>query len=253
MKQHYFICVLYFLCISGCGDSQLSSSDAEQTKDWKLVWSDEFDRPGLPDSTKWTYETGFIRNNEAQYYTFARPENARVESGMLIIESRKEQYQDAGYTSASLNTLGKADWTYGRFEVRAKLPTGNGMWPALWMLGVNRKEVGWPACGELDIMENVGFDPDVIHANIHTEKYNHVKKTNKGNKITVAKPYEDFHVYAMEWFPDHIDFFVDDTRYFTFNNEGSGWQAASIRPSTPTKTEALPTTSASFRRCCGTE
>ncbi len=190
--------------------------------DWQLVWSDEFDKPGLPDAKKWGYEVGFIRNNEKQYYTKERAENARVENGSLVIESRKEQYKNADYTSASLNTAKTATWTYGKIEVRAKLPTGKGMWPAIWMLGVNMPEVGWPKCGEIDIMENVGYDPDVIHANIHTEKYNHVKKTGKGSKTTIKKPSQDFHIYKVEWFPDRLDFFVDDQKYFTYENDGEG-------------------------------
>ena len=206
--------------------------------EWKLVWSDEFDKPGLPDPAKWDYETGFIRNNEQQYYTRQRKENARVEDGMLIIEARKEQWKNdtydpaasrgrrsrefADYTSASLNTLGKASWTYGRIEVRAKLPMGRGTWPAIWTLGTNRREARWPACGEIDIMEFVGFEPAVIHANIHTKKYNHALGTGKGDKINIADASEAFHVYAIEWEADRIDFFVDDQKYFTFRNEGTG-------------------------------
>lgn len=204
---------------------------------WKLVWSDEFDRDGMPDPNKWGYEEGYIRNNERQYYTRARKENARVEKGVLIIESRKEKFPNARhtpgsddwkraefaeYTSASLTTRGKGEWTYGRMEVRAKLPTGRGMWPAIWMLGTNISEVGWPRCGELDIMENVGFDPDVIHANVHTQAYNHVKKTNKGNSIKVEKPHADFHVYSMDWTPEQVEFFVDGKKYFSFANEKTG-------------------------------
>lgn len=206
---------------------------------WKLVWSDDFDTPGLPDPAKWDYETGFIRNNEQQYYTRERKENARVEDGMLVIEARKEQWKNpayeagakdkkgrrgrefAEYTSASLTTRGKASWTYGRIEVRAKLPAGRGTWPAIWMLGTNR-QAGWPACGETDIMEFVGFEPGIIHANIHTKKYNHVLGTGKGDKITIADASTAFHVYAVEWYPDRMDFFVDQQKYFTFRNEGTG-------------------------------
>ena len=203
-----------------------------QADDWKLVWSDEFDKPGLPDESKWTYEEGFIRNRESQYYTRARKENARVEDGVLVIEARKERYKNpragrrgpefAEYTSASVNTKGKVAWRGGRIEVRAKLPTGKGMWPAIWMLGTNINQVGWPACGEIDIMENVGYDPDVIHANIHTKAYNHSIGTGKGSKITIPKPYDDFHVYAVEWTQEKMDFYVDDQKYFTYENEGTG-------------------------------
>lgn len=189
---------------------------------WRLVWGDEFDLPGLPDPARWDYEVGYIRNNERQYYTMRRQENARIEDGMLILEARKEPFKDFDYTSASLITRGSGEWTYGRIEVRAKLPTGKGMWPAIWMLGTNIDSAGWPACGEIDIMENVGFEPNLIHGNIHTQAYNHVKKTNKGASLTVAKPYETFHVYAVEWFTDHIDLFIDEQKYFTFKNEGTG-------------------------------
>ncbi len=96
------------------------------------------------------------------------------------------------------------------------------MWPAIWMLGTNRRQVGWPACGEIDIMENVGYAPDTIHANVHTKKYNHSIGTGKGSKIKADKPYEKFHVYAVEWFEDRMDFYLDDTKYFSFSNEGTG-------------------------------
>jgi beta-glucanase (GH16 family) len=165
-----------------------------------------------------------VRNRELQYYTASREENARVEDGTLVIEARKEPYEGHDYTSASLITKGKATWLYGRVEVRAKLPTGKGMWPAIWMLGGNIPEVGWPACGEIDIMENVGFDPQWIHANIHTEAYNHVDNTGKGSSLRVPDASEAFHVYAIEWFEDRIDFYVDDERYFSFSNEGTGWE-----------------------------
>ena len=205
-----------------CSVEQMSRPEVSFEEQWELVWSDEFNYEGLADETKWSYESGFVRNRERQYYTKARAENARVENGTLIIESRKEKYDKGNYTSASLHTWHKAEWLYGRVEVRAKLPTGKGMWPAIWMLGTNRRQVGWPTCGEIDIMENVGFDPDVIHANIHTKAYNHMKGTNKGAKIRDEKPYEQYHIYAIEWCEDRIDFFFDDQKYFTFENEGKG-------------------------------
>ena len=213
-----------------------SVAHAEQ---WKLVWSDEFDYAGLPDSTRWSYEEGFVRNEELQYYTRARRQNAVVENGMLVIEARREKFKNpaydparendwrkgreyADYTSASLTTQKQASWKYGRIEVRAKLPTGRGMWPAIWMLGTNIDRVGWPACGEIDIMENVGFNPDTVYGTVHTEKFNHVKKTQKGSRIGIPRPYEKFHVYAIEWDSQKIDFFVDSTKYFTFANDGTG-------------------------------
>lgn len=201
---------------------------------WKLSWSDEFDYAGLPDSKRWMSEVGFIRNREAQYYTAGRKENARVENGRLIIEARKEKFPNARgtpgstnwnraefaeVTSASLTTRGIKEQRYGRIEVKAKLPQGRGVWPAIWMLGTNISKAGWPRCGEIDIMEYVGFEPNTIHANIHTGKYNHVKKTGKGNRIQVEKPYEDFHVYAIEWTRERLDFFVDEKKYFTYAKE----------------------------------
>jgi beta-glucanase (GH16 family) len=201
-----------------------------------LVWEDDFETDGLPSTARWNYEEGFIRNEESQFYTSKRSENARQENGLLILEARREPWPNpahvpgstdwrtardyAFYTSASLTT--KATWKYGRIEVRAKIPTGVGMWPAIWMLGTNIGTVGWPKCGEIDIMENVGFDPDVIHANIHTAAYNHTIGTNKGNRITVPRPYDRFHVYAVDWNMDRMDFFVDDSLYFSFANEGTG-------------------------------
>jgi beta-glucanase (GH16 family) len=206
--------------------------------DWKLVWSDEFDQPGLPNPARWTYETGFIRNNEAQYYTKERLENARVENGMLVIEGRKEKFKNpefapdkkgrrgqefAEYTSASITSKGKASWTYGRIEVKAKLPKGRGTWPAIWMLGTSLgTESRWPACGEIDIMEFVGHNPGVVHANVHTAKYNHTKGNGKGDKLKLPDASDAFHVYAFEWYPDRLEFFVDDQHYFTYKNEGSG-------------------------------
>ena len=185
-----------------------------------LVWQDEFDGQGLPDASRWNYEEGFVRNNERQYYTRGRLENARVEGGMLVIEARRERFQGADYTSASLTT--RANWTYGRIEVRAKLPKGRGTWPAIWTLGTDIREVGWPACGEIDIMEHVGFDPGRIHANIHTAAYNHVQRTNKGNNLLVSRPDESFHVYSARWTPTTIEVSVDAQPYFTFAKEPGG-------------------------------
>ena len=197
----------------------LVSSNFASAQEWELSWSDEFDKDGLANDEYWNYEVGKIRNKESQYYTKARKENARIEGDMLIIEAIAESYKGAKHSSASLITRGKKEFLYGRIEVRAKLPTGVGTWPAIWMLGSNFGDVKWPDCGEIDIMENVGFDPDTIHANIHTKTYNHAIGTNKGNKIFVNAPYKDFHVYAVEWFEDHLDFFIDDQKYFSFKNE----------------------------------
>ena len=217
------------LLLTAC--SSLDIANAEPTpfsittaggKTWELIWSDEFETPGLPDPEKWNYEVGLIRNNELQYYTEARAENSRVEDGNLVIEARQEPFEGSAYTSASLITEPKASWTYGRIEVRADIPEGRGMWPAIWMLGENIGEVGWPDCGEIDIMENVGFEPDTIHGTVHTGKYNHVSGTAQGAALSIPQVGKNFHVFAIEWDPQKIDFFVDDRYYFTFANDGQG-------------------------------
>ena len=198
---------------------------------WKLVWSDEFDHDGLPDKTKWDYEEGFVRNHEQQYYTRARPENARVENGLLIIEGRKELFENpkydpaaksqepgknpkqANYTSASLVTLNKASWQFGRIEVRAKLPQGKGVWPAIWTLGANFPSVSWPACGEIDIMEFVGHQPGVVHATLHYSKNGKHKSNGKPLKVDALDT--DFHVYSLDWSADKLDIAFDGKVYQT--------------------------------------
>jgi beta-glucanase (GH16 family) len=186
-----------------------------------LVFSDEFDYEGPPDSAKWDYEKGAVRNNEAQSYT-SRLENARVGNGILLIEGRREAWGGKDYTSASVITKRKAAFLYGRIEVRAKLPTGRGTWPAIWLLGTNIDSVGWPTCGEIDVMENVGFEPLRIYGTVHTRDYNHTKNTGKGSSVVIAPPWEDFHVYSIDWVEDRVDFFVDGAKYFSFANEGRG-------------------------------
>ena len=183
-------------------------------------WQDEFDRPGLPDPALWEYEVGLLRNNERQYYTRERAANARVENGLLVIEAHRERYENADFTSASLTS--RRAFTYGRIDVRARLPKGRGTWPAIWTLGDNIRDVGWPECGEIDIMEHVGFDHGRIHANIHTKAYNHVQGTNKGNSVQVSAPDTEFHLYSAEWTPERISMFVDGARYFTFVKEPGG-------------------------------
>jgi beta-glucanase (GH16 family) len=203
--------------------------------EWALVWSDEFDYKGPPDPTKWTYEDGFVRNEEAQYYT-RRLENARVEDGCLAIEGRREEYPNPGYregsghwrsraktasyTSASVTTSGKASWRYGRVEVRARLPQGRGVWPAIWTLGDSYRTEGWPRCGEIDIMEFVGKDPGLIHATVHFARNGGHGSSHEQHKVDA--PWEDFHVYAMEWFPDRMDFFYDATRIRSFRLDDAG-------------------------------
>jgi len=187
---------------------------------YRLVWSDEFDYSGMPDTTKWGYDIGGRGwgNNELQYYT-NRTENARVGDGKLIIEARKEVYDSNNYTSARMVSRHKGDWLYGRIEVKAKLPSGVGTWPAIWMLPTDWTYGGWPESGEIDIMEHVGFNQGFIHGTVHTGAYNHNIGTQKGASINVPDVSAEFHVYAADWTPEKIDLFVDDSLYFTFPKE----------------------------------
>jgi beta-glucanase (GH16 family) len=193
----------------------------EQTDRRKLVWSDEFDKPGKPDDTRWAYDLADgcpnscgWGNNELQYYTDDQ-KNVRVENGFLIIEAIKEKKGTKDYTSTRIISKTKGDWLYGRIEVRAKLPKGRGTWPAIWMLSTEWKYGGWPESGEIDIMEHVGYDPGVVHGTLHSGKYNHLKGTQQEGKVTVADAMDSFHVYAVDWTKDRVDFFVDDKKYHT--------------------------------------
>lgn len=203
----------------------LLSVNYVRAEQWKLVWSDEFNYQGLPDNTKWDYEEGFVRNDESQYYTRARLENARVEHGLLVIECRKEHFTPANhapveFTSASLITRNKASWKYGRIEVRAKLPQGKGVWPAIWTLGTNLSQVGWPACGEIDIMEFVGKETNNIHGTVHFAVEG--RHQSDSSVMATARPYDSFHVYAIEWSPDRIDFFFDNKKYHSVLLDAAG-------------------------------
>lgn len=204
----------------------ISLSAAGQEKKWTLVWSDEFDYTGLPDSTKWTAETGGNGwgNNELQYYTAGRKENARVGNGLLTIEAIKENWQGKGYTSARLITRNKGDWQYGKVEVKARLPKGRGTWPAIWMLASVPK-LRWPDDGELDIMEHVGYNQGVIHGTVHCKKYNHVINTQKSDTVVVSDCSENFHVYSTEWTKEWVKIAIDGKVFFTFNNEHTGYDA----------------------------
>jgi beta-glucanase (GH16 family) len=192
----------------------------------KLVWSDEFNYNGLPDSTRWNYDTGGHGggNNELQYYTGHRPENARVENGHLVIEAHREKWENRDYTSARLISKGKGDWKYGRIEVRARLPRGTGTWPAIWMLA-STNPLAWPDDGEIDIMEHVGFAHGRIHGTVHTKKYNHVAGTQRGDTIRINDCADNFHIYSVEWEADSLRIAVDSSVYFRFNNERSGYEA----------------------------
>ncbi|RCW33926.1 family 16 glycosylhydrolase [Marinilabilia salmonicolor] len=192
----------------------------------ELVWSEEFDYEGLPDETKWNYDTvgnsyGW-GNNELQYYTVRDKKNAWVDGEYLNITAVREKRDDFNYTSARLTTKEKGDWLYGRMEIRAQVPGGRGIWPAIWMLPTDWEYGGWPESGEIDIMEHVGYDSDSIHTTVHTEAFNHGIGTQKGKATYVPDCEEAFYVYAIEWDEEKIDFFIDDKLVFTFNNTKSG-------------------------------
>jgi beta-glucanase (GH16 family) len=193
-------------------------------KKWKLVWSDEFNYSGLPDSTKWSYDTGGHGwgNHEKQYYREKTIQNSCVKNGMLKIVAVKEKFDVASYTSARLVTKNKGDWKYGRIEVKAKLPKGRGMWPAIWMLPTDWKYGSWPTSGEIDIMEHVGYLPDSVFGTVHTGAYNHRMGTQKGSKVFLKDVADAFHVYTLEWDENHMGIYVDNQLYFTFKNEKKG-------------------------------
>lgn len=183
---------------------------------YELLWSDEFDYEGLPDDTKWNYDVGGsgYGNNELQYYTSDR--NAFVADGYLTIEARKEEQGGMDYTSARLVSRGKGDFLYGKIEVCAKLPSGRGTWPAIWMLPTDWEYGAWPASGEIDIMEHVGYNQDTIHASIHCQSYYHSINTQKTATKYVEGVSDDFHIYSVEWLPDKIMAYIDGELYFTF-------------------------------------
>lgn len=197
---------------------------------WRLVWSDEFNQPdgSAPNPVNWSYDTGGLGwgNKELEYYTL-RTNNSRIEDGKLIIEARQEEFDGKHYTSARLLTLGKASWTYGRFEARIKIPRGQGIWPAFWMLGTNIASVHWPTCGEIDIMENIGKEPGTVHGTAHGPGYSVLGIGNSLTLPTGAAVADDFHVFAVECEPDRITWFLDGRQYFALTPaslpEKTGW------------------------------
>ncbi len=196
---------------------------------WKLVWDDEFNIDGQPDPNKWDFDTSRNKlgwyNNELQYYARNRPENSRISGGKLIIAAIKEKmsgaadYGGQSYTSARMLTRGKAEWKYGFFEIRAKLPCGLGTWPAIWMLG---QAGDWPLLGEIDIMEHVGKKKGEVLGTVHTAAYNHTIGTQKGATIQVPDACDVFHNYQLKWDADQIAIGVDNKYYFQFVNAKDG-------------------------------
>lgn len=191
-----------------------------------LIWSDEFSGTGSVNPKNWNFIEGNgcpelcgFGNNEAQYYT-KNPENISLEDGNLIIQAL--QKEEKGFTSAKITTENIADWRYGYIEVRAKLPTGRGAWPAIWMLPTVDGKMHWPLDGEIDIMEYVGYNPGTVYGTIHTEKYNHVNGTEKSDSISISDANEAFHTYAIHWTNQKIEWIVDDIPYHAVYKNGEG-------------------------------
>lgn len=211
-----------------------TATDSPEKPGYVLVWSDEFDTDGLPDPSKWVLEHGFQRNQELQFYMPDSPENTWIEDGVLTITTRKvdrranplvgqgrydwaKERTHVDYTSASLRTDGIFSFTYGRVEVRAELPDGAGAWPAIWLLGENWQEVGWPRCGEIDIMEWTGREPNKIHGTLHWSDpaKEEINKKSFQRVLELPGRPEGMNTYAMEWTPDRIDLFFNDEKYFS--------------------------------------
>lgn len=208
----------------------LTLSAAAAAEKWELVWSDEFDHPGAPDPAKWSYDVGGHGwgNNELQFYTADRRENARVEDGHLVIEAHREKWENRDYTSARLVTKNKGDWTYGRFEIRARVPAGRGTWPAIWMLPTtwDLGDGGWPDNGEIDIMEHVGHDEGVVHGSLHCQLFQWRRGTQRSAKTAVPAATTQFHTYVLEWEEREVRMFVDDRLFFTARHDGpDDWRA----------------------------
>ena len=208
-----------------------TSGTAGAPAGWTLAWSDEFDGPSgqSPDSTKWAYDVGGDGwgNSELEYYT-SRPDNSATDgSGHLVITLQAETYMNRSYTSARLKTQGKFTQAYGRFESRIKIPRGQGIWPAFWMLGDDISTNPWPACGEIDVMENVGKEPSINHGSMHGPGYSGGNPLTGSYTLAGAALADDFHVYAIEWETNVVRFYVDESNYETRKNtdvpSGAKW------------------------------
>lgn len=221
LKFYSLVIIIAFAVFTSCRNTQNDSVAQE------LVWSDEFNYEGAPDTTRWQYSLGNgcpslcgWGNNELEYYT-DYDENVRVGEGKLIIQAKYNPNDSLKkYTSAKLITKGKGDWKYGYIEVKAKLPEGVGTWPAIWMMPTVSKYGGWPKSGEIDIMEHVGFDQGNVLGTVHTGAFNHVIGTQQTDTIHIADASNAFHVYAIDWTPEKIDFIADGVVYNTFQNNG---------------------------------
>jgi beta-glucanase (GH16 family) len=205
--------LLFEVLLTGCAGSNSAAHPTPQPEwgraGWELIWQDEFEGEKV-NLDNWLFNTGASGwgNNERQFYT-DRPENARVEDGLLVIEARQEEYLGSKYTSARMITQYRHSWAYGRVEARMKLPTGQGIWSAFWMLGEDIDQVGWPACGEIDIMENIG-EPDTVYGTLHGPGYSAGDGVGLSYRYKGSALHEDFHVYAVEWSEGEIRWYLDD-------------------------------------------
>src|ERR1700722_14484924 len=218
--------VLFYAILAGSLSASAQTSPSNSASSlWTLVWSDEFNGPNgsAVEASKWVYDTGGDGwgNKELEYYT-SRPQNSYQQDGNLVIKVLQEKYSCAygvasNYTSARLKTLGKFAQTCGRFEARIKIPRGQGIWPAFWMLGDDVEIApGWPKSGEIDIMENIGKEPALVHGTIHGPGYSGEHGIGAPYSLASGKPFaDDFHIYAVEWEPKAIRFYVDDQLYAT--------------------------------------
>lgn len=232
MKMKIISLAIIFVSLVACTEEKVippvTAPEIIVDKGWKFettpVWQDNFDGTTV-DGTKWTFETGGSGwgNNELQYYTAGN--NAKVQGGRLIIEARRENNSGREYTSTRMITRGKGDWLFGRMEVRAKLPKGRGTWPAIWMLSSDNSYGTWPASGEIDIMEHVGYDPGRVHFSVHTASFNHTLNTQRSSSKIIPTAMDGFHVYRVDWTPYAVRGFIDDVQYFEFVNGNAGFTA----------------------------
>lgn len=216
--------VTLFTAIAVCCSLLCSTASAQDPKVWKLTWSDEFDEPkGSPaDSSKWSFDIGGNGwgNNELETYT-SRTTNSYVENGRLVIKALKENFTGPdsitrNYTSARLLTKNKFSQVYGRFEARIKVPYGQGIWPAFWMLGDNIDTARWPNCGEIDIMETIGKVPSIVHGTLHGPGYSAGSGISAVYSLPGGERFsDDFHAFAVEWEPNVMRFYVDGLLYKT--------------------------------------
>ena len=228
MKQPLIFCAAVLLFTSCKKDALYTKVTASLAQDdakiagYTLVWRDEFNYTGLPDEAKWDYERGYIRNHEKQYYVAARLKNSHVENGHLVITARNDNYENHPVTSASIITKGKMEFLYGKIVVSAKMPTGSGSWPAIWMLGINRDTVHWPDCGEIDIMEWLGRTPQYVLGSMYMPGgffgySSRVTSYNVGNDTTLSAQY---HTFSIDWDSTQIKYYYDGFNYAIYKASG---------------------------------